>query len=55
MDELLVKLWKILIIYYKDLYYTKKTSKLANNKVIKPKNYDFHNKIWLNRKYIKNK
>ena len=42
-----------MIVCRKNLYHTQKLLKRANNKDIKPRNYAFSNKIWLNSKYIK--
>ena len=39
----------------KNLYYAQKLQKWAHNKGVKPKNYTFGNKIWLNSKYIMTK
>lgn len=44
-----------MIVCQKKLYYTKKLQKQAKNKDVKPRNYTFNNKIWLNGKFIKTK
>ena len=54
-EELLVELKELIIVYYKNPYYTYKLSKQAYNKSVKPKSYIFNNKVWLYNKYIKTK
>lgn len=49
-DKLLVNLEELIIICKKNLNYVEK---YVNNKSVKPKNYDYNKKIWLNNKYIK--
>ena len=37
----------------KNLYYAQKFQKQAHNKSVKPRSYDFSDKVWFNSKYIK--
>ena len=54
-DKLSIELRELIIVYRKNFYYAQKFQKQAYNKDVKPKSYDFYNKIWLNSKYIKTK
>ena len=54
-DELLAELWKLMIIYRKNLYHAQKLQKQTDNKGLKPKSYTLGDKVWLNSKYIKTK
>ena len=54
-DKLLVKLQKLMIICWKNLYHIQKFLKQIHNKNIKPRSYNLRDKIWLNCKYIKTK
>ena len=54
-NKLLAELKKLMIVCQKNLYHAQKFQKQAYNTGVKPKNYVFNNKIWLNIKYIKTK
>ena len=49
-DRLLAKLQKVITIYQKNLYYTQKLQKQAQNKSVKAKSYAPGHKVWLNSK-----
>ena len=42
-----------MIICRENIYHTEKPQKKTYNKGVRPKNYIFNDKIWLNIKYIK--
>ena len=54
-DNLSAELKELLIVCKKNFYHTPGFQKRAYNKSVKPRNYVFSNKVWLNSKYIKTK
>ena len=54
-DKLLAKLKELMIICRENLHHAQKLQKRAHNKGVKPRNYAFSDKVWLNSKYIKTK
>ena len=52
-DKLLAELKELMIIYQENLHHAQELQKQAHNKGIKPRNYAFGDKVWLNSKYIK--
>ena len=45
----------MIIIYRENFHHAQKLQKQAHNKGIKPRNYAFSKKVWLNSKFIKTK
>ena len=54
-NKLSTELREVIIVYCKNLHYAQELQKRAHNKGVKPKNYVFGKKFWLNSKYIKTK
>ena len=54
-NKLLAKLWKLMTVCRKNLYYTQKLQKQAHNKSVKSRSYIPDDKIWSNSKYLKTK
>ena len=54
-NRLLAKLQELMTVCRKNIYYTQKLQKQANDKGVKSRSYAPSDKIWLNGKYIKTK
>ena len=54
-DKLLMELWDLMTVFWKNLYHAQELQKQAHNKSLKPRTYVYGNKVWLNSKYIKTK
>lgn len=53
MNNLLLQLSKLILVYQNNFFYAQKFHKQVNDQGIKLKNFAFNDKIWLNGKYIK--
>lgn len=52
-NKLLGKFYELITIFCENFYTAQKTQKKTNYKNIKPRNYAFNNKDYINSKYIK--
>ena len=54
-NKLSAELQKLMTICQENFYHAQKLQKQAHDKGVKPRNYAFNIKVWLNSKYIKTK
>ena len=55
LDNLSAELRELMIVCRKNFHHAQKLQKRAYDKGVKPRSYNFGNKVWLNSKYIKTK